>query len=246
MNLDTELQQLFTEAKKYSDPKRAIGEKKYMKSPLKFLGVTTPNKRKIVKAWLRSHPDSTIDEVIKLSTALWDSEFSESRDLAVQLLQYRNKDLNLSHIHLIEKMINESVSWAHLDEIAKWLIGGLIDNDPSSIKYLSKWSKSDNFWVRRAALLGQIIQFRRKEGDKQLFFKLAVKEFDEGKNWSPKERFFIRKAIGWVLREIAEKEPQFTYSFVKKHAKAMSGLTFREATRKLPNKMQLELSKLRG
>lgn len=245
MNLQQELQYLYSELKRNSNKNRAKGEKKYMKSPHRFYGVDTPTKRKIVKAWLKNHKTTSIDEIVNLSEKLWDSDSSEEKDLAIQLLQYRNRELTLGHLSHIENMINTSTGWSHLDEIAKWLIGGLIDNNPKTLKYLPKWSKSKNFWVRRAALLGQIIQFRRKEGNKKLFFKLAIKEFDEGKNWSKEERFFIRKAIGWTLREIAEKQPEITYQFVKKHAKEMSGLTFREATRKLPATMRQELVKLR-
>lgn len=245
MNIQTELNYLKSELRKHSNPKRAKGKKKYMKSSYKFYGVDTPTERKIVKSWLKKNKTASINEIVKLSEKLWNSDSSEEKDLAIQLLQYRNHELTLAHMPHIEDMINTATGWSHLDEIAKWLVGGLIDNNPKTLKYFPKWSKSKNFWVRRAALLGQIIQFRRKEGDKQLFFKLATKEFDEGKDWSKEERFFIRKAIGWTLREIAEKEPQITYKFVKNHASKMSGLTFREATRKLPVKMQKELEIIR-
>ncbi len=61
---------------------------------------------------------------------------------------------------------------------------------------------------------------------------------DEGKNWSKEERFFIRKAVGWSLREIANVEPEVAFNFVNRYKHNMSGLTFREATRKLSAKFR--------
>ena len=66
----------------------------------------------------------------------------------------------------------------------------------------------------------------------------AVPMFDEGMHWSKSERFFIRKAIGWALREIANVEPEVAFEFIKRYKHKMSGLTFREASRNLPENYQ--------
>lgn len=95
----------------------------------------------------------------------------------------------------------------------------MIETDPKTLDYLTGWAKSDNFWVRRTVILAQVLQFRRGEGS----------------DWSKEERFFIRKAIGWALRELAPKQPKLVYNFVQQYKDVMSGLTFREATRKLPS-----------
>lgn len=242
MNLQREFNFFKSQLKKHSDPKRAEGAKAYLKSPWKFYGGTdTPTKRKLVKTWYKDHPEITVEEVAKLSEKLWNSQWHEEKTLTVMLLQYIKKELTLKQMPLVEKMVNEATGWDHLDEISIRLVGALIDKDPRTLKYLTKWSKSKNFWVRRASLLSQISQFRRKEGDLDLFFKLAILMFEEKKEWSKEERFFIRKAIGWTLREIAKKQPQVVYKFIKKYKKQMSGLTFREGFRKLPPKYQAKL-----
>lgn len=243
MNLKQELKYFRHQLKNKANADKAEGAKRYLKSPYQFFGVDAAGKREILKDWLKQHPDLDIDEVVKLAGALWRSRYHEKKTLAVMLLQRYAKKLKYRHLSFLEKMVREVNNWDHLDEISIRLLGQMIDNCPRTLKRLPAWAKSDNFWVRRSALLAQIPQFRRKEGNKQLFFDLAVPMFDEGEDWGKEERFFIRKAIGWVLREISKKEPQLVFDFVKRHAGQMSGLTFREGTRKLPANMQQELKK---
>lgn len=243
MNIQLQINHFKAQFKLHADPKRAEGEKRYMKSSLNFHGVNVPTRRKIVKTWIKNHQDYSIDNVVKLASSLWSNRWYEEKSAAINLLSLRPHQLTLKHMPLVEKMINQAKGWGHLDEIAIHLVGALIDNDPQTLKYLPKWAKSNNFWVRRAALLSQILQFRRRQGNKQLFFKLAIPMLSEKKNRSKEERFFIRKAIGWVLREIAQVEPLVTFNFIRQHKQKISGLTFREGSRKLPPKLQKLLSK---
>jgi 3-methyladenine DNA glycosylase AlkD len=70
---------------------------------------------------------------------------------------------------------------------------------------------------------------------------MAVPMFNEGQGWSKDERFFIRKAMGWALRELATCQPEWVLRFVQKYQSEMAGLTYREATRKLPPEFQEQL-----
>lgn len=227
--------------KEVGDPKRAEGEKKYLKSPWKFYGVTVPQRHKIVNEWLKKQKDLQLNDAEKLAESLWDSEWHEEKSLAIEILQLVSGRLTKKQLPLVEKMINETTGWDHLDEIAVHIIGAMVDNDKETLKNLPRWARSKNFWVRRAAVLSQILQFRRKAGNKKLFFEIIVPMFDEGMHWSKEERFFIRKAIGWALREIANVEPEVAFDFIKQYKYKMSGLTFREASRKLPANLQVQL-----
>ncbi len=224
--------------KESGDDKRAVGDKKYLKSPWKFYGVSVPLRHKIIKEWLKKHKKLQLDDAEKLAESLWDSEWHEEKSLAVDILRLVSGRLTVRQMPLVAKMINSVTGWDHLDEIAARVIGAMIDNDKATLKFLPKWAKSNNFWVRRAAILSQILQFRRRAGNKKLFFKLAVPMFEEGTHWSKEERFFIRKSIGWAIREIANVEPEVAFNFVKRYKSEMSGLTFREASRKLPVKFR--------
>jgi len=238
MDINTETKWFKERLKELGNEKRAEGEKKYLKSPWKFYGVTVPQRHKIVKEWFKKHKESRIAEVERLAGKLWSSEYHEEKSLAVDILRFVSSRLTVEQMPLVEKMINEATGWDHLDEIAIPVIGAMIDNDKATLKYLPKWAKSKNFWVRRASLLSQILQFRRKSGNKKLFFEIIVPMFDEGVHWSKEERFFVRKAIGWALREIANVEPEVAFKFIKQYKSKMSGLTFREASRNLPKDYQ--------
>jgi hypothetical protein len=111
-------------------------------------------------------------------------------------------------------------------------------------------------------LLAQNNYFRKnKGGKKDLFFELAKSQFDETwidklyptrgskatdetKLMNKRAKFFIRKAIGWATREMSHKDPKSAYKFLKENKSKMSGLSFRDGSRKLPEKMQKELAKV--
>jgi 3-methyladenine DNA glycosylase AlkD len=241
MDYQAEVDYFRQQLRHHADPARATSEKAYLKSAQEFYGVTVPILRTIAKAWLKAHKSASMTEIAELAGQLWDTGWHEERSLAAMLLEYRSRDLGPQQMPLIERMIHEATTWAHLDAIAAWVIGPMIDKYPAMLDYLPKWAESENFWVRRTAILAQLPQFRRGEGDLALFERLALPMFDEGKGWSKDERFFIRKAIGWTLREIAAWNPQFVFDFVQRHRDRMSGLTLREATRKLPADLKSRL-----
>lgn len=243
LNIHEERRKISKSLLSLANPERAVGEKKYLKSSLKHYGVTVPKIKSVAKQWIKLNPEIPIEEIIKLSTSLWNSDWHEEKFLAIELLCLKSSELKVKHLSLIKKMINEAKTWAFIDNIAVLIVGALIDNDPKTLKLLSKWALSENFWVRRTAILAQILQFRRGKGNFKLFSQIVEPMFNEGKDWSKEERFFIRKAIGWSLRELAKAKPDLVFRFTKKHKSKMSALSFREATRKLPQNLQDKLHK---
>jgi len=244
MNTTKEINYFKDELNKYSNPDRAIGEKRYLKSPMDHYGVTMPQIRKIALTWIKDHPEVNVDEIVKLCQKLWNTHWHEERMIVDSLLEANRHQLSIHHLPIIETFITTVTGWAQLDGVAVLAVGSIVDKDKNAAKYLSKWIKSDNFWVRRAAILSQILEFRRGQGDFKLFEHLVAPQFAEGKDWSKEERFFIRKAIGWALRELAPHNPEAAFNFAKKYKTQMSGLTYREATRKLPTNYQTKLASL--
>lgn len=231
------------ELKRQKDPKRAEGEKKYLKSTVRHYGVSLPKLEKILREWKKAHPKADIDEVVKLCKALWASPWHEEKTSAVELLALYADQLRHKHLPFIEKMICGAKTWAHIDPIAILLVGSIIENDKKTLIHLPKWAADTNFWVRRVAILSQILQFRKGVGDFKLFERIVIPMFQEGSNWSKEERFFVRKAIGWALRELAPRKPQVVFSFLKEYRDHMSGLTFKEGSRKLPSDLQQILNR---
>lgn len=230
-----------TQLAELGTPERAMYEKKYLKSALNFHGVNVWAVGRIVKDWLKANANVPIDDIAALAALLWASDWHEERTVALQLLSVRTKQLTRAHLPLIEQMLHEAEGWAHLDVLATDILSGWIKRDASLLEYLPRWAEDSNFWVRRAAILAQAQQFRRGEGDFDLFERIVVPQLNEGKDWSKDERFFIRKAIGWALRECSKHKPEWIVGFVNRHRARMSSLSLREATRKLPSEWAAQI-----
>jgi len=210
-----------------ADPARAAQEKRYLKSPFDFYGVSVPKIRRIAKEFRAGNRKTSKGALWGLCRTLWAGNFHEERALAIFLLDEYHALLDYSDMPLLEGMLRESVNWDQVDEISVHLVGAVLDRDQRALEYLQKWRRDESFWMRRASLLSQLLLFRRGKGDRALFYSFA-REMMEGKE------FFIRKAIGWVLREIARRDPQEVFRFVAENKPRMSGVTLREATRRLP------------
>jgi 3-methyladenine DNA glycosylase AlkD len=219
-----------------ANPARAVQEKRYLKSEIEFLGVGMPALRKTAKAFARAH-ELDHDALLQLSAALWEHEVHELRTLAVAILELKQKQLSAADLPAIISLVRTAKTWALVDWLATKVIGPLSD-DPKARKQIDAWARDEDFWVRRTALLAHHDKLLQGAGDFDHFARLAKPMLDE-------REFFIRKAIGWVLRSTAKRTPQRTYAFVEKHAGQLSGLSFREAVRALPPAQQKKLLALR-
>jgi len=210
-----------------ADPARAVQEKRYLKSPFQFYGVSVPKIRRIAKEFRAGNRKTSKDALWDLCRTLWAGDFHEERALAIFLLDEYHALLDYADMPLLEGMLRESVNWDQVDEISVHLVGPVLERDQRALEYLRQWRRDESFWMRRASLLSQLILFRRGKGDRALFYSLAREMMEE-------KEFFIRKAIGWVLREIARRDPEEVFRFVAENRPRMSGVTLREATRRLP------------
>ena len=227
MDFKTQVAALTKALRAAGTPERAEQEKRYLKSDLSHAGASVPKVRAIAKGWLAAHPSLTHDELVGLVRALFDSPWYEPRAVGVMLLEARVTLLTKKDVPLLEHLLRRAKTWALVDELAPSVMGLLVERDPSLVRVLRRWAKDPDFWVRRAALLSLLLPLRRGDGDFELFTELAVPMLSE-------KEFFVRKAIGWILREVSKKRPALVKRFVRQHGAAMSGLTLREATKYLP------------
>lgn len=218
----------------FADPVRAEGARKYLKSTRPFLGVTVPDVRSVAKQFLRVHPELRAVDLRALAEALYATGLYEHRAVAVGILEYRLKELGAKDLPWMIALIRQSETWALVDWLAANVIGEMFVRDPSLARFLEAWAKDEDFWVRRTALLAQLVGLRSGGGDFDTFARLAAPML-------PEKEFFIRKAIGWVLREVSKKRPALTYGFLAAHRDVVSGLTLREGARHLPAPMRAQL-----
>jgi 3-methyladenine DNA glycosylase AlkD len=204
---------------------RAVREKAYLKSDLQHCGATVWEIRRIARAAASAHPAITHDELIELVTLLWAQPVHDCRMAAIMLLQFRRNLLGPDDLDTVESMIRGSRTWAYVDSLAGDIAGNLVVRYPDALTRLDVWAADPNFWIRRSAMLALIDPLRRGASFDR-FAGYADSMLDE-------KEFFIRKAIGWVLRETSKRRPDDVYAWLLPRAGRASGVTVREAVKYL-------------
>jgi 3-methyladenine DNA glycosylase AlkD len=206
---------------------RAVGEKAYLKSDLRFWGTSQDSIRAAVREYCDAHPDLTRADLRAIAETLYATDVHELRAAAIGVLEHDREVLDDRDMPWLIALVRTSKSWAYVDWIAPKVIGDVIARDPRTRKRLALWAKDEDFWVRRTALLAEHDALRAGGGDFALWSRLAAPMLDE-------REFFIRKAIGWVLREVSKKRPELTYAFLRKHRERVSRLSLLEGAKYLP------------
>jgi 3-methyladenine DNA glycosylase AlkD len=209
------------------DPVRAEGAKRYLKSELEFIGVATPPFRRVVRGALRGRPELDRVALRLLAERLWAKPVFELRAATVEALTFRTKLLVADDLDLVERLLREGGTWALVDSLAIHVAGSLVERFPELNATLDRWATDADFWLRRAAMLALLLPLRRGGGDFKRFARYADAMLDE-------REFFIRKAIGWVLRETAKRRPQLVARWLEPRLGRVSGVTLREAVKPLP------------
>jgi 3-methyladenine DNA glycosylase AlkD len=224
MNAAQVARDIEAELRREGDPGRAEHEKAYLKSELQHFGASVPAIRRIAKAFAGGASDR--DELLRLVQVLWARPVHECRMAAVELLDLDAELLQLEDLELVERLLRDSRTWGLVDGLAASVVGALVERYPELGRSLDRWAVDDDFWVRRSALLALLIPLRRGEGDFERFSRYADAMLGE-------REFFIRKAIGWVLRETGRKRPDLVYEWLEARGARVSGVTVREAVKHL-------------
>jgi len=206
---------------------RAAQEKEYLKSDLRFYGTVMADIRGAANDFAREHPDLSRIELGKIVDELWSTDVFELRSAGLALLSKYSALLEERDLPWLLGFVRMSKTWAHVDWLAADVIGGVVGESPTALRRLPLWARDDNFWVRRTALLAQLRPLSHEAGDFALFARLAAPMLGE-------REFFIRKAIGWVLREVSKKRPKLVFGFLREHREEVSGLTLSEGAKYLP------------
>jgi 3-methyladenine DNA glycosylase AlkD len=209
-------------------PERAEQERAYLKSDLEFAGVSVPAMRRIVVSWCRTRPGLDRAELVAMAAALWASALYERRQCAVLLLERSVRLLEAADLRLVEYLLRDCQTWALVDGLAAAVAGDLAERYPGQAgPVLDQWAASESFWLRRSALLALLHPLRRGEGDFARFSRYADAMLEE-------REFFVRKAIGWVLRETAKRRPELVAGWLGPRTHRISGVAIREACKPLP------------
>lgn len=215
------LKELF---EKNANPANAGPMKKYMRDQFEYLGTKSPQFKALQADFIKQNGLPSITDLDVIVRELWDLPQREFQYLATSLIGKMETQLEADFITTLEHLITHKSWWDTVDTIAGHPVGVMFKRYPKvKAKYLKKWRKSDNFWLRRTTLLFQLAY--KEETDFELLCEL-IKE-NLGSN-----EFFINKAIGWALRQYAWTNPSAVKKLVKA-TKELHPLSRREALKNI-------------
>jgi 3-methyladenine DNA glycosylase AlkD len=211
-----------------ADPVKALQMQAYMKSSMPYRGVDSPRQKRIWRQTFAAHPLSSAAQWRACALSLWrDATHREERYAAIALTDLPRYEMyrDRTALPMVEEMIVTGAWWDLVDPLATHHLGDIVRSDPSRIKPLiRRWARDQNLWKRRAAILCQI-RFKT-ETDLDLLYACIEPNLDD-------RNFFIRKAIGWALRQYAWTDPKEVARYVKSNHMRLSPLSVREALKNL-------------
>jgi 3-methyladenine DNA glycosylase AlkD len=209
-----------------ADPVRAAWAQAYLKSEMPSLGVRVPEVRRIVKAAAAGLHRPGVDELKATVLELWrGATWREERYAAIDLTGLRPAAGELGMLAVYEEIIRSGAWWDLVDGVAHRLRGLLQAHPEEMTPVLRRWSTDPDLWIRRASITAQL-------GAKSATDPALLAAVIEANLADPE--FFIRKAIGWALRDYAKADPDWVRAFVRRHGERLSPLSRREAVRNLP------------
>lgn len=210
-----------------SDAERALAQRAYMKSELPFHGITAPQLRTVLRPFLAGwRPDR--EEWEAAVRELWDgATHREERYAALALARHRSARAwqDPATLELYRHLVVTGAWWDLVDETAAHLVGGVLaGHRPEVTPVIRAWAHDEDPWLRRTAVLSQLRH--KADTDLDLLHEVILANVDDPSFW-------LRKAIGWSLREYARTDPDWVRAEVDRLGDRLSGLSRREALKHL-------------
>jgi len=204
-----------------AQPERAPAQQAYMKSSMPFLGIRLPEVRRLARTLGAGESDAAA--LGAAARTLWDeASHREERYAAMALLALPPLRGARESLPLIEHMVRTGQWWDITDELSGRVRDLLVAHPEQIAPVIRAWARDADLWMRRVAILSQLT--RRSGFDVQLFTDVIVPNLADSE-------FFIRKAIGWALRDRARVDPDGVRAFVDE--RGVTGLSRREALKRL-------------
>jgi 3-methyladenine DNA glycosylase AlkD len=203
-----------------ADPERAEQMADYMKGRFDFLGVTSADRRAAQREFVAAARSEGPEACLLVALPLWREPEREFQYVGCDLLRSVGSRLPGRSLGDLRALVATKSWWDTVDSLAK-VVGSVVASHPDVAPELDDWVADDDMWVARAAILHQLGWKERAQP--KVVFRYCEARMDHGD-------FFVRKAIGWALRDLARTRPEEVWAFVDAHPE-MSGLSRREATR---------------
>ncbi|HYD96609.1 MAG TPA: DNA alkylation repair protein [Noviherbaspirillum sp.] len=208
-----------------ADPEKARQMAAYMKTDMPFHGVQKPDLEPVLRAMKERFAPASQADYEEGVRALWQLPHREEKYAAIEFAIRHRQYIASPSLPLYEQLIREGAWWDLVDPVATMLAGRLLLLQRAiTAAAMERWVRDDHMWLRRAALLAHL-KHKTQTDTRQLFAYCVL--------LAGEKEFFIRKAIGWALREYAKTDPGAVRAFLQDHRTMLSALSLREASRHL-------------
>ncbi|MFG2620897.1 DNA alkylation repair protein [Streptomyces sp. NPDC048507] len=207
-----------------ADPVQAAPMAAYMKGVAPFLGIRTPLRRQLSAAVTKDTPNPSETDCAALALRCWELAEREYRYFAVDYLRRHVARCSSAFLPVVRHLIVTQPWWDTVDLLAAHTVGPLVAADPRLTAVMDAWIGDEDLWLVRAALLHQLAH--KSATDAGRLFAYCHEQAGHSD-------FFVRKAIGWALREYAKTDPGAVHAFVSRERALLSPLSAREALKNL-------------
>ena len=213
---------LYEEMIQHKNEEQAQKMSKYMLNKFEYIGIKTPERRKIFKNFFKEYKnEEKIDW--EFVNKCWENKYREFQYVVADYLKNMKDKLTIDDIPKFKRLILEKSWWDTIDNL-DMTIGALALKDSNVNKILLEWSIDENIWLRRIAIDHQLL--RKEKTNTELLEKIL-------KNNLGQAEFFINKAIGWALRDYSKTNPEWVKNFIEKNRENMAKLSIKEASKYL-------------
>ncbi|MFE6974602.1 DNA alkylation repair protein [Streptomyces sp. NPDC057682] len=207
-----------------ADPERARSSAAYLKHVAPFLGIPMPERRALSRTVVAGTPRPDEPDCVAVALRCWALPEREYHYFAVDYLRRHAGRCSSAFVPVLRHLVSTVPWWDTVDALAAHVAGPLVAADPEQARTMDAWIEDGDLWVVRTALLHQL---RFKEAtDARRLFAYCLRRAGH-------PDFFVRKAIGWSLREYAKTDPEAVRDFVDAHRDRLAPLSVREATKHL-------------
>jgi 3-methyladenine DNA glycosylase AlkD len=210
------------------DPEKAVIQQRYMKSALPYHGLASPQLKAVLRPLLKAWTPASRHEWETTVHELWDeATHREEWYAAIAVARHRaaRSWLDPGSLDLWRHLITTGAWWDVVDDVATHLVGdALMAHRGDVTEELRRWATDQNLWLRRTAVICQVGDQEQTDAD---LLRYAIEANVDDRT------FWLRKAIGWALRDFARTDPDWVRFEVTRLGERLSGLSRREALKHL-------------
>ncbi len=206
------------------DPERAGPAAAYMRDQFAFLGISSPDRRALARTVLAGLRPAGEDDLRRVAVACWELPEREYQYFACDWLRTHARVAGPGFLPVARELITTRAWWDTVDPLATRIVGALVARHPELRTEMDAWAGADDRWLVRTAILHQL--HHGADTDTARLFGYCTQQAGH-------TDFFVRKGIGWALRQYARIAPDAVRSYVDEHRDVLSPLSVREATKHL-------------